>query len=348
MGLWALASVACLPVRSAAEPARAAIGPIEVLAYHRHYDRQHDAKWPDPFDTPAAACAARDADAIVVSVQTKLLWIDGNTGARLREGAPPFVTEECALATAQTGRGSVIVYAGSEPVALGPLGQPPPARAAVAHSPESNLTLSVLTRHSQPLWVSRVRSTAPGSAIDLAVAGRTAYVSRGDARSHEPVRGFDIESFTEGRSYEVAGCTGLFDDGRSVFAIDDHWAAWRLEPGAPPAATARPGTSLLMDGCSDMRGPLPVALGDGLSAAIDYDRAGAGCDEKEGINLRDDSGRVVARRPLPEGSWRFSSVVIPWDDGLRVIAQRTDRAGFQVWRVTIARGTSDRALPRAR
>src|SRR5262249_34784035 len=131
------------------------------------------------------------------------------------------------------------------------------------------------------------------------------------------------------------GFAGFYPDERGVLAIDDRRAAWRLWAGSPPTFALRPGGSALMEGCPDVRAPLPVALRGCFSAAIDYARQGAGCSEREGINMRDEGGRVIARRLLPAGSWRFASIVLPWDDGLRVVAQRSDMVGFQIWRVPI-------------
>jgi hypothetical protein len=296
--------VALLLVRSsAAEPS---IGPIEVLAHHRHYDRHHDARWPDPFDTPDAACAARDGDRIVVSVQTKLLWLDGDTGRLLRETPPPFATRACAMTFATHGTESVLVYAGVERTKN-------PADVSVA--------VEVVSRSGKLVSLTRHRSAMQTSAVDLAVGGKTLYLRGADDSGRgSRILTLDLGSLVAG-SFEAPACTGLYADGRSVFMLDD-----RAAPRGP---------STTMQGCPDLRAPPPTSLRPDLSAAIDYARPGAGCDEPEGINLRDGSARVVARRPVPAGAWRFASLLLPWDDGLRVVAQKSDMVGFQIWKVPV-------------
>jgi hypothetical protein len=121
-----------------------------------------------------------------------------------------------------------------------------------------------------------------------------------------------------------------------VYAIDEHGGAWRMTPDAPPKPGVRPGTSVFMQGCPDGHEPLPVVVRAGLSIAIDYGRPGAECFAQEGLNLRDNGGRLVARRPIREGSWRFDSIIVPWNDGIRVVAQRSTLSGFQIWKVPIA------------
>jgi hypothetical protein len=294
---------------------------VEVLAHHEHYDRHHDPKWPDPFDSPSAPCAARDGDRIVVSVQTKLLWIDARRGNLLRESAPPIVTNECAMALAARGSESVLLFAGTERTSL---------------PPTSKLVLYALSEDGQTLSATRAPSEGQASFIDLAVGGHTVFVHRADDWGHGgPVHAFDLGSLVEKNAYAIGGCIGFYADERGVLAVGDRRAAWRLSAGSPPAPTLRPGASAQMEGCPDVRAPLPVALRGGFSAAIDYARQGAGCGEREGVNVRDEGGRVVARRPLPAGSWRFASIVLPWDDGLRVVAQRSDMVGFQIWRVPV-------------
>ena len=89
--------------------------------------------------------------------------------------------------------------------------------------------------------------------------------------------------------------------------------------------------------CSDEREPMPVSLRGEYSVTIDHGKPGAPCEAPEGINVRNASGQLVARRGLGrEHLSRYMSMVIPWDDGLRVIAQDGRTVGFQVWKVPIS------------
>jgi hypothetical protein len=307
---------------STAETVTPRIGPAQVLAHHKHYDPHYDPRWPDPYDSPRAICAAVDGDQIVVSVQQKFLWLNGNNGARVRETPMPFISDECAMAFAQHGAGRVLVFAG---------------RQSVADPPFSNLTFVVTTEDGKLLSRKSWSSDAHTSSVDMQSAGRWFYFNHYDGWGHTgPVRSFDLDTLSEGRSFDVAGYFGLFGDGRAVHAIDEHQAAWLLTPDSPPKPDARPGTSVVMQGCPDGPDPLPVVLRDDLSIAMDYGRPGADCDAQEGFNLRDASGRLVTRRPIRNGSWRFGSFILPWNDGIRVVAQRSDLPGFQIWKVPIA------------
>jgi hypothetical protein len=298
------------------------IGPVQVLAHHKHYNPDHDPRWPDPYDTPHATCATAHGDEIVVSVQQKFLWVNGNTGVRVRETAPPFVTDECAMTFAHRGAEEVLVFAGLQ---------------AIDHSPHSNLTLVVTREDGTLLSAKSWRSDAHAVTTDMQLVGNRIYFARWDTWRHtEPVHSFDLQSLTEGRTYDVPNYFGLFRDGQELHAIDEQRAAWRLTADAPATRDARPGASLLMQGCPHMQDVLPVAVRDGLSIAIDYGRPGADCDAQEGLNLRDRDGTLLARRPIRDGSWRFASFIIPWNDGIRVVAQRSDRSGFQIWKVPIA------------
>src|SRR5437660_12918241 len=106
---------------------------------------------------------------------------------------------------------------------------------AIDQSPHSNLTLVVTREDGKLLSTKSWRSDAHAVTTDMQLVGNRIYFARWDTWGHtEPVHSFDLQSLTEGRSYEVPNYFGLFGDGRQVHAIDEHRAAWRLTPDAPP------------------------------------------------------------------------------------------------------------------
>jgi hypothetical protein len=170
----------------------------------------------------------------------------------------------------------------------------------------------------------------------MELLGSWAFFNLFDSDVANPVRSFNFETLSEGPSYEIPHYRDLFRDRSSLFAVTTDHKAFLLSPDAALRPVPVPFLAALTEGCPELHGPLPVAVSSDFSIAIDYGRPGATCEAQEGLNLRDRSGRLVARRPLHQGPWRYTSMVLPWDDGARVIAQKGTKIGFEVWKVPIS------------
>jgi hypothetical protein len=193
-----------------------------------------------------------------------------------------------------------------------------------------------MTRPGNVLAAHRTKWPAYDAPIAIELVGSWAVFNLFDSYFANPVRSFDIETLSEGPSYEIPRYMDLFRDRSSLFAITTDHKAFLLSSATSPRPAAVPPLTTLTEGCPELHGPLPVAFGADFSVAIDYGRPQATCQAQEGINLRDRGGRLVARRPLREGPWRYLSIVVPWDDGVRVVAQKGTKIGFELWKVPIS------------
>jgi len=321
---WSIVAFLSAVPASAAEPGHPTVGAVQVLAHLKNYDLHGSHPEFDPYANPEVECAARDGDQIVVSANRILMWIDATTGAIVRKlPMLPLPGGDCKLAVFKRGGQTLLAYA------LADTGQ---------SQPITRLGLVIMTRdgtflvHSQ--W--RQRRDWESYFIDMEIHDRTIYFN-GSRDKPGPVRSFDLDSLTEGRSYDIPDYAGLYHDVTGVVALDQAGHAFRLPRDGSPIPVSRPGGSLTWAHCSDMREPMPVPVRGNFSVTIDHGKPGAPCESPEGINVRDANGQLVARRGVGrEHVSRYMSMVIPWDDGLRIIAQDGRSIGFQVWKVPIS------------
>lgn len=324
MGWCVVAFFSAIPA-SAADPGHPTVGAVQVLAHLRNYDLHGSHPEFDPYANPEVGCAARDGDQIVVSADRIFMWIDGNTGAIVRK--MPMLRlpgGDCKLAVFKRGDQTLLAYA------LADTGQPQPI---------ARLGLVIMTRDGTFLVHSQWRQGRDWASyfIDMEIHDRTIFLNGTRNTAPGPVRSFDLDSLTEGRSYDIPGYAGLYHDVGGVVALDQAGHAFRLPRDGSPVPISRPGGSLTWAHCDGVREPMPVPLRGDLSVTIDLGKPGALCEAPEGINVRDAGGQLVARRGVGrEHVSRYMSTVIPWDDGLRVIAQDGKMIGFQVWKVPIS------------
>lgn len=299
-----VAALALLSLASDVHAGALAIGKPAHLAHHGL----------GGYDT----CGIRDGDAILTVARERLYWIDGATGAIRRSVKLPGDRwrHSCAIASVDVATTHGFVIASD----AGGFGE---------------LDVMVVS----PTGAVKAHRTVPGHAgdvVDLVTVGETVFV--GPKSRLDPVselhalstRTLDVE-----HTYRLPRIAALVRRGADAVAILRSGEAFALRDTAVATKLDFPRLSDAKCAPTLPSQKTPVRLAGGLYAALEC----TGRTDGGVLRVRRDDGSIVAERAIgAELLWYFAqeSTVVPWEDGVRILATSADSDSLHVLCVPIS------------
>lgn len=297
------ASLPMLAVTVSAEAEAPVIGKPAVLSY-----------------VPLGAsdsCGMRDGDALVTATHGRISWLDGRSGAIRRSVPLKGAWPPCAMAT---------------------VGDAKSRKYAIAHRGVGNTTLVVTSKTG----VVEVRASLPEASQDI--VGMSAIDEHLFVAFQSPrtplgtIHVLSARDLAVERSQRLGPIVALERRGDEAIAVLASGGAVVLHD--VPEATTFEFPRISYERCGEgARRKPPVPLGNGTYVSFECKR-----DLRSGmLRVRQANGAIVAEREVRsiahEGhAWFFTeeSTVVPWDDGVRILANAEDSVTLSVLKVPIS------------